>query len=52
MGQIELDLDLGTPLAIFLMIALPLAWGLGVEYVFERLRRRKISPTDPEDPEA
>jgi hypothetical protein len=28
-------------LAIFLMIALPLAWGLGAEYVFERLRRRR-----------
>ncbi len=22
------------------MIGLPLAWGLGVEYIFERLRRR------------
>jgi len=40
------------PLAIFLIIAVPLLWGLGVEIVFELLRRRKLSPTEPEDPTA
>lgn len=44
--------NLGRPLAIFLMVALPLAWGLGVEYVFELLRRRKVRVTDLEDPDA
>ena len=33
--------QLDKPLAIFLMIALPLVWGLAAEYVFERLRRRR-----------
>jgi len=45
-------INLDTPLALFLIVALPLAWGLGVAYVFERLRRRKIRPTEPEDPDA
>ena len=50
MWRIELNLD--RPLAIFLMIALPLAWGLGVAYVFELLRRRKVRVTEPQEPEA
>ena len=28
-------------LALILIVALPLVWGLGVEYVFELLRRRR-----------
>ena len=31
---------LDRPLAIFLLVALPLAWGMGVEYVFHLLRSR------------
>lgn len=31
---------LDKPLAMILLVALPLAWGLGVEYIFELLRRR------------
>ena len=30
-----------TSLALILIVALPLAWGLGAEYIFELLRRRK-----------
>lgn len=32
---------LDRPLAIVLMVVIPLAWGLGVEYVFELWRRRR-----------
>ena len=35
--------QLDKPLAILLTVALPLVWGLGVEYVFELLRRRRNS---------
>jgi len=28
---------------VILLVALPLAWGLGVEWVFEHLRRRRAS---------
>ncbi|MCK4601902.1 MAG: hypothetical protein KAU28_05520 [Phycisphaerae bacterium] len=41
--------QLDKPLAIFLVVALPLAWGLGAEYVFELLRRRKNSPQQREN---
>ena len=34
---------LDRPLAIVLMVVIPLAWGLGVEYVFELLRRKRAS---------
>ncbi len=34
---------LDRPLAIVLIVAIPLAWGLGVEYVFELLRRKRAS---------
>lgn len=27
---------------LFLIVALPLLWGLGVEYMFELLRRRRV----------
>ena len=30
-------------LAIVLIVAIPLAWGLGMEYVFELLRRKRAS---------
>ena len=33
--------QLGSLLAVFTACALPLAWGLGAEYVFELLRRRR-----------
>jgi hypothetical protein len=33
--------QIDRPLALFLVIAVPLAWGLGMEYVFELLRRRR-----------
>ena len=48
----RVQIDLTKPLAVFLMVAVPLVWGLGVAYVFELLRRRKIHPTEPEDPDA
>ena len=32
---------LDRPLAIFLMVAVPLAWGLAVEYLLELRRRRR-----------
>jgi hypothetical protein len=36
---------LDTPLAIAAMVLLPLLWGLGVEYAFELLRRRRRRAT-------
>jgi hypothetical protein len=35
--------QLDRPLALLLIVAVPLAWGLGTEYVFELLRRRRGS---------
>ncbi len=35
--------QLDKPLAIFLIVALPLVWGLAAEYVFELLRRKRGS---------
>ena len=35
--------------AILVCILLPLAWGLGAEYVFELLRRRGARVADMED---
>ena len=40
--------SLDKPLAIVLTIALPLAWGLGVEYAFELMRRWKFFRYDQE----
>jgi hypothetical protein len=37
--------EVGESLEILLLIALPLAWGLATEYVFERLRRRRRPST-------
>ena len=34
---------LDRPLAILLIVAIPLAWGLGAEYVFELWRRKRAS---------
>ena len=35
--------QLDRPLALFLIVAVPLAWGLGTEYIFELMRRRRRS---------
>ncbi len=32
---------MGNVVKIVLLILLPLAWGLGVEFIFERIRRRR-----------
>ena len=32
---------LDRPLALLVIVMLPLAWGLGVEYLFELWRRKK-----------
>ena len=40
---------LEKPLAILLMIGLPLAWGLGVEYLFELIRRQRNSRLETKD---
>ena len=45
--------SLDKPLAIFILIAIPLAWGVGVEYIFELLRRRRgASQDESESPSA
>ena len=44
--------QIDTPVAILLTILLPLAWGLGVEYVFDLLRRRRNSRKESEIPGA
>ena len=33
--------QLDKPLAVVLVVAVPLVWGLGAAYVFELLRRRR-----------
>jgi hypothetical protein len=38
---------LDKPIALLLLVALPLAWGLTVEYVFE-LRRRRLKRKERE----
>jgi hypothetical protein len=35
-------------LEILLLIFLPLVWGLGVEFAFERIRRRRSAVRDAE----
>ncbi len=42
--------QLDSPVAILLIVLLPLAWGLGVEYVFDLLRRRRNSRNESEIP--
>ena len=34
---------------VVLLVLLPLAWGLGVEFLFERIRRRRARSKDRPD---
>ena len=34
-------------LQVLLLVILPIVWGLAVEFIFERLRRRRNKPPEP-----
>jgi len=47
-GEFDRSLIVHVVLKVALYVLMPLLWGLGVEFVFERLRRRRGKPAREE----